>query len=86
MYRKSDNVLEIFLVHPGGPFWTRKDEGAWTIPKGLIEEGEDTLPGVGRGGRVVVAPLVIEERMLGPGVDLQVVRDPGLIRRAAPGT
>jgi predicted NUDIX family NTP pyrophosphohydrolase len=43
MYRKPGGVLEVFLVHPGGPFWTRKDEGAWSIPKGLIEEGEDKL-------------------------------------------
>ena len=43
MYRKSGDVLEVFLVHPGGPFWARKDEGAWSIPKGLIEEGEDKL-------------------------------------------
>src|SRR5437660_12084279 len=33
--------LEFFLVHPGGPYWTRKDDGAWSIPKGEIEDGED---------------------------------------------
>ncbi len=33
----------MLLVHPGGPFWSGKDEGAWSIPKGLIEEGEDPL-------------------------------------------
>jgi predicted NUDIX family NTP pyrophosphohydrolase len=43
MYRKSESLLEVFLVHPGGPFWAKKEEGAWTIPKGLIEEGEDKL-------------------------------------------
>ncbi len=31
----------MFLVHPGGPFWARKDEGAWSIPKGLVDDGED---------------------------------------------
>ena len=31
------------LVHPGGPFWARKDAGAWSIPKGLVNEGEDWL-------------------------------------------
>jgi len=31
----------VFLVHPGGPFWARKDEGAWSIPKGLVDDGED---------------------------------------------
>ena len=35
--------LEVLLVHPGGPFWARKDDGAWSIPKGLIDEGEDPL-------------------------------------------
>jgi predicted NUDIX family NTP pyrophosphohydrolase len=43
MYRKSGSVIEVFLVHPGGPFWVKKDEGAWSIPKGLIDEGEDKL-------------------------------------------
>ena len=43
MYRKSGSGLEVFLVHPGGPFWARKDKGAWSIPKGIIAEGEDKL-------------------------------------------
>ena len=43
MYRKSGSILEVFLVHPGGPLWARKDEGAWSIPKGLVDEGEDRL-------------------------------------------
>jgi predicted NUDIX family NTP pyrophosphohydrolase len=43
MYRKSTGSLELFLVHPGGPFWASKDEGAWSIPKGLCEDGEDAL-------------------------------------------
>jgi predicted NUDIX family NTP pyrophosphohydrolase len=43
MYRMSGGILEVFLVHPGGPIWARKDEGAWSIPKGLIDEGEDRL-------------------------------------------
>jgi predicted NUDIX family NTP pyrophosphohydrolase len=34
---------EILLVHPGGPFWAKKDEGAWSLPKGLLEPGEDPL-------------------------------------------
>ncbi len=36
-------VLAFLLVHPGGPYWTRKDDGAWSIPKGEIEDGEDKL-------------------------------------------
>ena len=43
MYRRSRGGLEVFLVHPGGPFWARKDNGAWSIPKGIIAEGEDKL-------------------------------------------
>jgi predicted NUDIX family NTP pyrophosphohydrolase len=43
LYRIIGNGLEIFLVHPGGPFWAKKDEGAWTIPKGEIEAGEEPL-------------------------------------------
>jgi predicted NUDIX family NTP pyrophosphohydrolase len=43
MYRWKDRQPELFLVHPGGPFWARKDAGAWSIPKGLYEEGEDPL-------------------------------------------
>lgn len=43
LYRLSDDGLEIFLVHPGGPFWAKKDEGAWSVPKGLFEEGENPL-------------------------------------------
>ena len=42
-YRYRDQVLEVFLVHPGGPFWAKRDTGAWSIPKGLIEAGEDPL-------------------------------------------
>ena len=41
LYRIQSGVLEVFLVHPGGPFWAKKDEGAWSIPKGEIEEGAD---------------------------------------------
>jgi predicted NUDIX family NTP pyrophosphohydrolase len=36
-------VLEVLLAHPGGPFWAKKDEGAWTIPKGVVEPGDDLL-------------------------------------------
>lgn len=41
LYRKSGGRLEVFLVHPGGPFWAKKDAGAWSIPKGEYLEGED---------------------------------------------
>lgn len=43
LYRLSDDGLEVFLVHPGGPFWAKKDEGAWSVPKGLFEDDENPL-------------------------------------------
>ena len=39
-FRRREGGLEVFLVHPGGPFWQRKDDGAWSIPKGEFDEGE----------------------------------------------
>jgi predicted NUDIX family NTP pyrophosphohydrolase len=44
LYRKRGTGIEVFIVHPGGPFWARKDDGAWSIPKGEYAEGEDPLP------------------------------------------
>ncbi len=41
MFRRSPGGIEVLLVHPGGPFWARKDLGAWSIPKGLVDPGED---------------------------------------------
>jgi predicted NUDIX family NTP pyrophosphohydrolase len=44
LFRRRDGVLEVFLVHPGGPFWAKKDERAWSIPKGEFEPAsEDPL-------------------------------------------
>jgi len=43
MYTRKNNELKFFLVHPGGPFFKNKDNGYWSIPKGLSEEGEDLL-------------------------------------------
>lgn len=42
-YRFQNNLPEILLVHPGGPFWAKKDLGAWSIPKGEINDNEDAL-------------------------------------------
>jgi predicted NUDIX family NTP pyrophosphohydrolase len=41
MYRRIGSQLEVLLVHPGGPYWRRRDEGAWSIPKGEMDAGED---------------------------------------------
>jgi predicted NUDIX family NTP pyrophosphohydrolase len=43
MYRLTGSGAELFLVHPGGPFWAKKDDSAWSIPKGLIDDAEDPL-------------------------------------------
>ena len=43
MYRRSENGLEVLLVHPGGPFWAKKDLGAWSIPKGEYSDAEEAL-------------------------------------------
>jgi predicted NUDIX family NTP pyrophosphohydrolase len=45
LYRRSppDDALEVLLAHPGGPFWARRDAGAWSVPKGEYEAGEDPL-------------------------------------------
>jgi predicted NUDIX family NTP pyrophosphohydrolase len=41
LYKRTQSGLMLLLVHPGGPFWARKDDGVWTIPKGEYEDGED---------------------------------------------
>jgi len=41
LYRFNEGNLQVMLVHPGGPFWAKKDDGVWSIPKGIYEEGEN---------------------------------------------
>ena len=48
IHRVREGALEVFLVHPGGPFYAKKDDGAWSIPKGEYEEGADPLTGARR--------------------------------------
>jgi predicted NUDIX family NTP pyrophosphohydrolase len=69
MYRWSGSVLEVFLVHPGGPFWAKKDEGSWSIPKGLVNEDEDKLEAAKRefAEETSIVPS-------GPWIDLGVIR------------
>ncbi|MHB8207521.1 NUDIX domain-containing protein [Mucilaginibacter sp.] len=43
LYRNTNNILEVFLVHPGGPFFKNKDEGSWSIPKGEFSDEEEAL-------------------------------------------
>jgi len=71
-YRVRDGRVEMFLVHPGGPFWARKDDGAWSIPKGEYDEGEDPLE--------VAKREFAEETALEPGsgfLHLGEVKQPG---------
>jgi predicted NUDIX family NTP pyrophosphohydrolase len=42
-FRRSDGGIEVLLAHPGGPFWSKRDDGAWTIPKGVADADADTL-------------------------------------------
>jgi predicted NUDIX family NTP pyrophosphohydrolase len=42
MYRRGDAGIDVLLVHPGGPFWRNRDLGAWSIPKGELDDGEDS--------------------------------------------
>jgi predicted NUDIX family NTP pyrophosphohydrolase len=44
VYRRKGHAIELLLVHPGGPFWAKKDAGAWSIPKGLVEDGDEDHP------------------------------------------
>jgi predicted NUDIX family NTP pyrophosphohydrolase len=43
LYRRAAGTVEVFLVHPGGPFWANRDDGAWSIPKGEFDPNEDPL-------------------------------------------
>ena len=43
LYRRRGGPVEVLLVHPGGPYWRSKDEGAWMMPKGVVGEGEELL-------------------------------------------
>jgi predicted NUDIX family NTP pyrophosphohydrolase len=48
LYRRRGASAEIFLVHPGGPYWARKDDGAWSVPKGILNPEEDERAGARR--------------------------------------
>jgi predicted NUDIX family NTP pyrophosphohydrolase len=73
LYRRTDDGVEVLLGHMGGPYWRRKDAGAWTIPKGEVEPGEDPL---------AVAHREFEEEIgtpvpAGPIIDLGEIRQAG---------
>jgi predicted NUDIX family NTP pyrophosphohydrolase len=72
VHRPSNNIIEVFLVHPGGPFWVKKDDGAWSIPKGLYTTGEDPLDAARREFEEEVGVPIA-----GNFVDLGEFRQPG---------
>ena len=69
--RSGDGALEVLLVHPGGPFWAKKDLGAWSIPKGEHEDGEDAR---------AAALREFEEELGSPAVEGELV-DLGEVRQ-----
>jgi predicted NUDIX family NTP pyrophosphohydrolase len=73
LYRIRDGVVEVLIAHPGGPFWARKDDGAWSIPKGEYMQDEDPWAAAQREFEEEVgsAPPV------GPRIDLAPVKQPG---------
>jgi predicted NUDIX family NTP pyrophosphohydrolase len=72
LHRTANGQLEIFLVHPGGPFWAKKDDGTWSIPKGEFSPGEDPLAAAQREFHEETGLTVA-----GPFVPLTPVKQPG---------
>lgn len=73
LFRDHDGVLEVLLGHPGGPFWARKDDGAWSIPKGEYVNGEDPWAAAQR----EFAEEIGKPVPAGPRIDFEPVRQPG---------
>jgi predicted NUDIX family NTP pyrophosphohydrolase len=78
VYRATAHGVEVLAVHPGGPFWAKKDVGAWSLPKGELDESEidDGIPGAGayRAARREFSEELGFEAPAGEPVDLGVVR------------
>jgi predicted NUDIX family NTP pyrophosphohydrolase len=73
LYRVRSGVVDVLIAHPGGPFWARKDDGAWSIPKGEYVDGEDPWAAAQREfGEEVGLPLPD-----GPRIDLTPVKQAG---------
>jgi predicted NUDIX family NTP pyrophosphohydrolase len=75
LFRRSRGEVEFLLVHPGGPFWRRKDAGAWTIPKGQIEDEEEP--------RACAIRELEEELGAAPALDPEQLIELGSIRQRA---
>jgi predicted NUDIX family NTP pyrophosphohydrolase len=74
LYQVRDGQVEVYLAHPGGPFFTRKDAGHWTIPKGEVEPGEDFLATARREFQEEIG-LAVDPR--GPFIELGSIRQKG---------
>ena len=75
LFRRNGGETEFLLVHPGGPFWTKKDEGAWSIPKGQIEDEEEP--------RACAVRELEEELGAAPELDPEQLVELGAIRQRA---
>jgi len=73
LFREASGHLEVLLVHPGGPYWAKKDDGAWSIPKGELEENEDPLSAAKREFSEETGIVLAE----GEAIPLETVRQPG---------
>jgi predicted NUDIX family NTP pyrophosphohydrolase len=71
LYRLTDGELQVLLVHPGGPFWAKRDAGAWSIPKGEYDAGDDPLMAA---RREFAEELGSELPADGDGIDLGEIR------------
>jgi predicted NUDIX family NTP pyrophosphohydrolase len=72
VYRSRDGVAEVLIAHPGGPFWARKDDGAWSIPKGEYLDGDDAWAAAQREfGEELGLPVPA-----GPRIDLGPLKQP----------
>ncbi len=72
LFRHTDGAVEVLLAHPGGPFWAKKDQGAWSIPKGEFSDEEDALLAAMREFREETG-----ESVTGDLIPLQPRRQPG---------
>lgn len=76
LYRRRERGLELFLVHPGGPFWAKKDLGAWSIPKGEYAGDEEALSAAKREFAEETGTCA-EQAIAGALIELGEVRQPG---------
>ena len=60
LYRRTGKSVEVLLAHPGGPFWAKRDAGAWSIPKGEVNQGEDLVEVARREFEEEVGTLILE--------------------------